>query len=131
MSIFLTGQFRLFLFVGGAAALAHWLARIAATPILGYEHSVFFSYFVGLAVAFLLNKTFVFPTTRLAMRTQLTRFLVVNFVTMPLVWGTAIGLENFLSFISDDWWRQSIAHGVAVSIPAFSSFLAYKYFAFR
>ena len=131
MKFFFTVQYGKFLLVGGSAAGLHWLARIGLGGLMSYEWSVILSYFVGLLVAFALNSYYVFPESQLSIKTQVSRFLVVNLCTMPAVWLVAIGLNHQLTFISDIWWRESVSHGVAVSIPAISSFIAYKLFAFK
>lgn len=132
MRIFFTPQYVRFLAVGGVAALLHWLARIFLSLHLPYVWSVVISYFAGLSVAFVLNKIYVFPNSLLPLDRQLNRFFLVNVITMPLVWLTAIALERFLgSLIFNTELRQALAHGVAVTIPAVSSFIAYKFFAFK
>lgn len=131
MNMFLSRQYVRFLLVGGSAAVLHWLARIWLSQQMIFEWAVVLSYFVGLLVAFVLNRLYVFPETTLPLSTQIRRFFVVNLITMPLVWITAIGLYQVFYFIPSEWWRESLAHGVAVAIPAISSFVAYKLFAFK
>ena len=131
MRIFFSLQYIRFLLVGGTAAALHWLTRIGLSQHMMFESAVVLSYFVGLLAAFVLNRYYVFPATTLPVKVQIRRFFIVNLITMPLVWITAIGLYEGFFFIPSEWWRESLAHGVAVAIPAVSSFVAYKLFAFK
>ena len=113
------------------AALLHWLSRIWFSTFLEFEVAVFLSYFVGLIVAFVLNKVYVFPKSTVDTSAQIRRFIVVNTITLPLVWLTSLFLVKTLTFIVDMQLREAVAHGIAVALPAISSFVAYKLFAFK
>ena len=130
LSIFLSRQYAVFLVVGGVAALLHWASRIALSFWLPFEVAVFLSYFIGLVTAFLLNRQYVFPRTNLALRVQVQRFILVNLIAMPIVWITAVALYDVFWWVTDNWVREAVSHGLAVTVPAITSFIAYKFFAF-
>ena len=119
-------QFVLFLCTSGIAAAIHWLARIFLSNITSYELALVMSYFIGMGVAFVLNYFFVFVKSTLTIASQIRRFIFVNIVTMPCVWGIAIFLNWQLVFIQDPFTREAVAHGFAISIPAITSFVAYE-----
>ncbi len=120
-----------FLAAGGIAALAHWASRIVLSGYVDFFASLVISYVVGLIFAYLLNRKYVFPESELPMKHQVSRFFLINIITMPAVWLTSIGLDHAFYFIDDKLIRQSIAHAFAVMLPAVSSYFFYKVFAFK
>lgn len=120
-----------FLAASGAAALIHWLARILLSGYVDFLISLVLSFFIGLFAGYILNKTYVFPESELPMKTQLSRFFLINIVTMPAIWLTSLGLDIAFFFIQDTVVRQSVAHGFAIMLPAVTSYFFYKFFAFK
>lgn len=128
---FFTRQFLAFVAVGGTAALLHWLARIALSQWLPFSSAVAFAYGVGLAVAYLLNRAFVFPTSEKPRLAQARDFVLVNLAFFPVVWGASLAFDHALASVGFAFHREALAHGVAVMLPMFATFLIYKFFAFR
>lgn len=128
---FLSRQFLLFLAVGGTAAFLHWLSRIILSHWFSFSWAVILAYGVGMAVAFTLNSLLVFPGSIKPRHRQARDFCVVNLAFFPFVWAAAIAVERLLGSLGITLFREALAHGVAVSIPMFATFLAYKFFAFK
>lgn len=127
---FLTRQFLGFVAVGGLAAFLHWLARIILSRWLPFAAAIVLAYLVGMAVAFALNRRFVFPRSDRPLQMQARDFVLVNLAFLPVVLAATILLESLFR----SWglaFSKAFAHGIAVAIPTLATFLIYKFFAFR
>ncbi len=127
---FLSFQFLLFLLVGATAASLHWLARCLISIWLSFPVAVAIAYFIGIAVAFELNRRYVFPSTLRPVRKQARDFLLVNLIFFPVVWGASIFIKRLLNEMTVIAHADGIAHGLAITIPVFMTFLIYKFIAF-
>jgi putative flippase GtrA len=128
---FLTKQFVLFLCVGATAAFLHWLSRIVLSRWLTFSWAVVCAYAVGMFVAFVLNRYFVFPNSTKSMHRQARDFFIVNLCFFPVVWGASMALNHWLSLAGVVRFRQALAHGMAVAVPMVATFLIYKFLAFK
>jgi putative flippase GtrA len=128
---FLSLQFLRFLFVGGVAALLHWLARIAFSQWLSFVWAVALAYGVGMGVAFILNRMFVFPHSPKPAHQQLRDFVLVNVGFFPVVWASAIVIEAGLRHAGMRTYTQALAHAISIAIPMLATFLMYKFIAFK
>ncbi len=127
----LTLQFLVFLGVGGTAAAANWVSRLVLSRWLAFGWAVTSAYAIGMMVAFLLNRHFVFPRSSRPVELQARDFALINAVSFPLVWLASIGLEAGLRALGMTRHTEAIAHAAAVALPAVLSFLLYKFVAFR
>lgn len=131
IKVFFTKQFLAFLFVGGAAALLHWLARIGLSLWLPFAIAISVAYMVGMTVSFLLNNIFVFPNSNKTKQTQIRDFILVNLSFFPLVWYASIYINIWLKTIGINSHSEELAHGMAISLPILATFLLYKFVAFK
>jgi len=127
---FISVQFLLFLFVGATAATLNWLARYVISIWLAFPLAVALAYFVGIAVAFVLNRRYVFPSSPRPVKNQVRDFVMVNLMFFPVVWGASILIRRFLLGIGVVLYVDGIAHALAIAIPMFMTFLIYKFIAF-
>lgn len=127
---FVSVQFLLFMLVGATAATLHWLARYVISIWLSFPLAVALAYFVGIAVAFGLNRKYVFPSSSRPVQKQARDFMVVNLIFFPVVWSASIFIRRFLNEIGVVLYADGIAHGLAITIPVFMTFLIYKFIAF-
>jgi putative flippase GtrA len=127
---FFSVQFLLFIAVGLTAALSNWGSRYVLGQRLGYSLAVFLAYAVGIGVAFLLNRLFVFPASPRPLSSQACEFLQVNIAFMPLVWLVALALRHLLREIGLADIADGLAHAIALALPGFSTFLIYKFSTF-
>lgn len=127
----LTAQFLRFLVVGGAAAVANWVARLVLSRWLSFGWAVVAAYAIGMLAAFLLNRHYVFPRSTRPVALQARDFVVINAVSFPVVWIASISLDVGLRALGMTRFTQELAHAVAVALPAVVSFLLYKFVAFR
>lgn len=128
---FFTKQFLGFLVVGGLAAFLHWLARIALSIWLPFSWAVAVAYGVGMLVAFLLNSYFVFPKSEKPRHQQARDFVIVNLLFFPIVWAASLTINRGLEYVGMVNFTQALAHGIAIAIPMFATFLIYKFVAFK
>lgn len=128
----LSSQLALFLLVGGSAATAQWLARFPLNLIMPYPAAVVVAYGVGMAIAFELNRRYVFPAGADARHRQFVRFFMVNILSFATVWAVSVGLGSVLlpRFMAPAL-AEALGHGVGVLSPALASYFLHKHFTFR
>lgn len=128
---FFTMQFFGFLAVGGLAALLHWLSRLLLSFWLPFLWAVVTAYIVGMVIAYLLNRFFIFPNSKKPMHAQARDFFLVNLSFLPLVWLIAVLTDKWLKVLGMTSYTEELAHALAISIPMFATFLIYKFFTFK
>ena len=128
---FFTKQFVSFMAVGGLAAFLHWLSRIFLSHWLTFSWAVIVAYGIGMLIAFMLNSFFIFPASNKSKITQARDFILTNVCFFPVVWLSAIEINNALQFFGVASYTEAISHGIAVGLPMFATFLIYKFIAFK
>ncbi|MDD2286938.1 MAG: GtrA family protein [Desulfoplanes sp.] len=131
IKLFFTKQFVKFLVSGGGAAIIHWLSRILLNRWVTFSWAITFAYFIGMVVAFTLNSFFVFPKSEKSRCKQARDFFIVNISFFPVVLLISKFINHILQSVGIINYTQAIAHGIAVTIPTFATFLIYKFFAFK
>ncbi|RYG67701.1 GtrA family protein [bacterium] len=131
-SFYASRQFARFLAVGGVALGLHWLSRFFFNTFVGYGTAIVLAYGVGIAVAFVLNKLFVFPYGTRGARFEMLAFVAVNVAAFPFVWGVAYALGEW---VFNAWMPRepalALAHGIAITLPVFANFALHKLVTFR
>ncbi len=128
---FYSKQFLGFLFVGGLAAFLNWTSRIILSSWLSFSWAVVIAYAIGVTIAFLLNSYFIFPASNKPKIKQARDFVITNICFFPVVWLSALGLNQGLESLGVMRYTESISHGIAVGLPMFATFLIYKFIAFK
>ena len=128
----MTREFMRFLVAGGVAAAANIGSRIVFSRFMGLEAAVVLAYLVGMAVAFALMRSQVFPPSEASLQRQAAIFVAVNVaavlqtlvVTLVLArWALpALGVRRFV---------EEIAHVAGVCVPVVTSYFGHKHFSFR
>ncbi len=132
ISLYGSRQFGWFLLAGGIAALANWLSRFGFSLFMTYGEAVVAAYAVGMAVAFVLNKRYVFPHSRRALGAEMSFFVLFNLAAFPVVWATAYLLgEWLLPGVLPRQLALALGHGCAVAVPAVVNFVLHKSITFR
>lgn len=125
-------QIALFLLVGGIAALANILARLALSQIMPYVSAIIIAYCVGMVTAFVLNRWLVFTDSTNRFREQALWFLVVNLVAVAQTLAISlISVRWLLPAIGLDWHNETLAHITGVLVPVVTSYLGHKHLSFR
>lgn len=130
--MFLERQFLLFLAAGGTAALTNFLSRMVFSHWVSYPVAIAFAYVVGMVVAFVLMRRFVFDGTGRAVGPQALRFTAVN------AWGFVQTLV--VSFVLARWalpaigvmtYAEEIGHFFGLSLLAMTSYALHRMATFR
>lgn len=131
LEIFATVQFLKFLFVGGLASILHWGSRIYFNNFFSYEYSLLLAYFVGIAVAYILNARFVFSSNSQQKVREIVNFAGFNLLMLPIVFSVSYMLSEwlFLGYLDIDSSRK-LAHAMGVLAPVFVNFTYHKFVTF-
>lgn len=127
IAFYWNGVFVKFLAAGGLAALANFVSRIAVQPLVGFKAALFVAFFVGLTVAFVLNRAFVFPASGKPIRQEMTWFLIFNLIAFPIIIGGSILLRDYVfGHFLPRALAEAAAHGIAIMIPVVFNFAAHQ-----
>src|SRR5262249_56828281 len=88
-SLYVSRQFGRFLLAGGLAALVNWLSRFVFNLVMSYAAAIVAAFALGMAVAFVLNKRFVFPYSQRPAAAEISFFVLFNLAAFPVVWAIA------------------------------------------
>jgi putative flippase GtrA len=131
-ALYVSPQFGRFLVAGGVALVLHWLSRFVFNLYVGYGWAIVMAYLVGILVAFVLNKIFVFPFSERSVGFELGLFFAVNIAAFPLVWAVAYVLGEW---VLRSWLPRdpafALAHGTAITLPVLVNFVIHKFITFR
>lgn len=122
----------LFLAAGGLAAVANFCSRIILGEVMPYVPSIIIAYCIGMVTAFLLNRAFVFMEASNPVSQQISWFVLVN---LSAVLQTVVISLLFARFLFPrmgmEFYPETIAHGIGVIVPVFTSYLGHKHLTFR
>ncbi len=128
---FLTKQFLRFFLVGITSAFINYLSRIVINYWTSFVLAIILSYLIGMITAFLLNKIFVFPYSKQNLTLQIRNFCIVNTLNLFFVIAMSLLLRKAFALIGMNFYPADLAHLIALGFLTFSSFLIYKFFAFK
>lgn len=127
-----TAQFLRFAVAGGVAALANFGSRFGFSLWLPYPAAIVMAYLVGMTVAFLLMREFVFRGATRSLAHQLASFAAVNLLAVLQTLGVSLLLARWaLPAAGMQAHAETVAHAVGVAVPVFTSFLAHRAFTFK
>jgi putative flippase GtrA len=128
----MTRQFARFLLAGAVAALANFLSRIAFSTVMVLEAAVVLAYCVGMAVAFALMRSQVFPPSQAPLSRQVVLFAAVNLAAVLQTLVVTLLLARWaLPAMGVQQWVEEIAHAIGVAVPVVTSYLGHKHLTFR
>ena len=129
--LYFSKQFLYFILAGTSAAFVNWSTRILFRYYFNFLVSAILAYSLALVFAFLLYRNLVFPYSTLPVDKQTTRFLLINISFMPIV----LWVFNYLSILLKNQgvgnFSEPVAHAISIGMPAFITFLLYKFIAFK
>jgi putative flippase GtrA len=127
-----TREFAGFLVAGGIAALANVASRMAFSLAFRLEVAVVLAYLVGMAVAFVLMRSRVFPPGRGSLGRQAGWFVLVNVAAVAQTLVVTLLLARWaLPAAGVERHVEDIAHVVGVCVPIVTSFFGHKHLSFR
>lgn len=125
-------QFLAFLLAGGSAACVNILARELLSLWLPYPTAIVLAFICSCALAFCLNRIFVFRHAVNAVSSQATWFLIVNLGALLLTFSISMILARLIfPIIRFTWHTEFVAHAVGVAAPVFTSYIAHQKLSFR
>jgi putative flippase GtrA len=129
---FFSKQFITFLITGGIAAAVNFFTRILFSNWMSFSQSIILAYMFGMATAFLLAKYFVFKNSSRRSSTSAVIFIFVNVIAVLQTWSISIYLVEYLfPTINIVEFSEEIAHGIAIMVPVFTSYIGHKKWSFR
>ena len=132
VGLYVSRQFARFVLAGAIAALLHWLSRFGFNLFMRYALAIVAAYAVGMAVAFVLNKRYVFPYSRRPLAAEMSFFVLFNLAAFPVVWIAAYVLgELVLPRFLPEQLALALGHGCAVALPVLVNFVLHKSITFR
>ena len=125
-------QFLRFLALGGCAALVNWLSRFQFERIMPFPAAVAAAYMLGMVVAFLLFRRFVFPASPQPVERQVKFFILVNIAGILQVWAVSMALVYYLfpAVAFTGPLAEPFGHAIAIGVPTVSSYFGHRLLTF-
>jgi putative flippase GtrA len=125
-------RFGLFLVAGGLAAATNYGSRFGFSLWFNYPVAIVLAYLVGMTVAFVLMRQYVFDGTGKALGPQVVKFILVNVLAVLQTLAVSLVLARWLLPASGvESHVEAIAHAFGVAVPAVTSYLGHKKATFR
>jgi putative flippase GtrA len=125
-------EFWRFLAAGAAAAAANVGSRFLFSRWLCYEWSIVLAYLVGMVVAFLLMRAYVFNASSKPSVRQEGIFVAVNAVALLQTLLVSMALARWvLPYLGIVSQAEAIAHIVGVLVPVVTSYFGHRIFTFK
>lgn len=125
-------RFAGFLVAGSVAAGVNFLSRIALDPFFGYAPAIVLAYLVGMATAYTLNRTMVFPPSQRSVGGEVLWFTVINALAVLQTLVVSLFLANYaLPRVGVTAGRKEVAHFFGIIVPVVTSYLGHKHLTFR
>ena len=122
----------LFVVAGGLAAVANYGSRFGFSLWFSYPVAIVCAYLVGMVVAFVLMRTYVFDGAGKALAPQVVKFVLVNLVAVLLTLGVSLLLARWLlPALGVVEHVEAIAHAFGVAFPVITSYIGHKRATFR
>lgn len=121
-----------FLFAGGIAAAANIGSRFIFSLWFSYSAAIVLAYLVGMTVAFLLMRVFVFDAGDKSAGPQVLKFVAVNALAVLQTLAISLLLARWIfpamGFVAH---AEAMAHFAGVLIPVVTSYFGHRYATFK
>jgi putative flippase GtrA len=125
-------QFALFLVAGGLAAAANYGSRFLFSLWTSFPVAIVLAYMVGMAVAFVLMRQYVFNARGKALGPQVAKFVAVNALAVLQTLVVSLVLARWiLPAMGVVTYAEAVAHLVGVAVPIVSSYFGHRMATFR
>ncbi len=99
---------------------------------MSFEAAVAVAYLFGMVTAYVLARIFVFDKSGLAVATEFRRFVIVNLLSLAIVWVVSVGLAFYVfPAVGFRWHGEDVAHLIGVLSPSVVAYFAHKHYTFR
>ncbi len=123
-------QLASFVVTGGTAALVNLASRWLLSFVVVYELAVILAYLIGLNLAFVLARRYVFTSTGHWLG-EYCRFALVNVFSFLIVLGVSSSLARAIfPMMGFTWHVEDVAHFIGVASPILISYYLHKYYSF-
>ena len=123
-------QFLLFILSGGCAAIINIFSRAILSNFLTFENSIIVAYIIGMTVAFVLTKRFVFISKNNTSK-SFAAFSLVNLFAVVQTYFISLWCKDFIfPFLGINIFVELSSHVLGVLFPVFTSFFGHKYISF-
>jgi putative flippase GtrA len=120
-----------FLIAGSLASAVNWLTRLGFSFVVPFPAALALGAVIGMAFAFALYRSWVFPASVRRLRAQTVLFLLVCAVTASFVIVASLVIVRLLPDIPlSELNRENLAHALAIGCGAIISFLGHRTFTF-
>jgi putative flippase GtrA len=125
-------RFLRFLIAGGLAAAANYSSRFGFSVWFSYEVAIVLAYLVGMTVAFVLMRSYVFEGRGKAVMPQAAKFVLVNVLAVLQTLVISLLLARWaLPAAGIERHAEAIAHLVGVLVPVATSYAGHRFATFR
>ena len=125
-------QFVLFIITGGTSAIINIFSRIILSNFFRFEIAILISYGIGMLIAFILAKRFVFLNSNKSIKKSFPAFALVNLISVLQTFFVSIFIKNlFINFFDNLSFIELISHTCGLGILVFTSFYGHKYITFK
>ena len=125
-------QFILFIITGGTSAIINIFSRIILSNFFRFEIAILISYGIGMLIAFILAKRFVFLNSNKSIKKSFPAFALVNLISVLQTFFVSILMKNWLIIFFDNLlFIELISHTCGLGILVFTSFYGHKYITFK
>jgi putative flippase GtrA len=125
-------RFGLFVVAGGIAAAANYGSRFGFSLWFSYPVAIICAYLVGMAVAFVLMRHYVFDGGGKALGPQVVKFALINLLAVLQTLVVSLLLARWLlPAIGISEHVEAIAHAVGVAVPVITSYFGHRKATFR
>jgi len=132
MKLFDCRKFFLFLVTSSTSAVFNFSSRIVFNQWFSYSISIILAYGVGIFIAYVLARRYVFNKTKSTVRRSAFKFFLVNIVGMFQTWIISVTLAfRVFPYYGVVIYVPEISHVIALSSLAFTSYLGHKYYSFK
>jgi len=123
-----------FLLAGGIAAAINYGSRFLFSRWVSYEQAIGLAYLIGMFVAFVLMRAYVFEGKGKAIGPQVARFVGVNILAVLQTLLISVVLARWLLpawGVVDRAEAEAIAHLIGVLVPVVTSYFGHLFLTFR
>ena len=125
-------QFIIFIITGGTSAIINILSRIILSNFFRFEIAILISYGIGMIIAFLLAKRYVFLNSNKSIKKSFPAFALVNLISVLQTFFVSIFIKKWLIIFLDNLsFIELVAHTFGLGILVFTSFYGHKYITFK
>lgn len=120
-----------YLLCGAISVACNWGSRFAFSLVMPFAAAVICAYGIGMITAFLMFRTFVFPSSPTPLKRQIRGFVLVNMFGLVQTWLLSLLLaEWLLPRMGWTFHPEAVAHAAGLAAPTVTSWFGHRYLTF-